>query len=196
MLRAMDTPSGGLPGGAAAFFDLDKTQISRSSTLAFVPSFHRHGLISHAQAARGAIAQLAFRASGADHDRMERIKDQVSSLCRGWSVERVTEIVTANLAAVIAPIIYAEARGLLKAHKAAGRDVFIVSTSGLEMVGPIGTMLGASGVIATQMRHANGRYTGELRRAALDRDWPVLTFAGSAGQSAGRAGQTCEQQVR
>jgi phosphoserine phosphatase len=30
------------------------------------------------------------------------------------------------------------------------------------MVGPIGTMLGASGIIATQMRHAEGRYTGEM----------------------------------
>ncbi len=30
------------------------------------------------------------------------------------------------------------------------------------MVGPIGTMLGASAIIATRMRHTNGRYTGEL----------------------------------
>ena len=50
------------------------------------------------QAARGAVAQIVFRLGGADHDQMERIKDQVSKLCRGWSVERVTEIVTANLA--------------------------------------------------------------------------------------------------
>ena len=37
-----------------------------------------------------------------------------------------------------------------------------MSTAGQEMVGPIGAMLGASGVIATQMRHADGRYTGEV----------------------------------
>ncbi len=162
MLPAMDTPAGGSREAAAAFFDLDKTIISRSSTLAFVPSFYRHGLINRAQAIRGAIAQLVFRAGGADHERMERIKEQVSALCRGWSVERVTEIVTSNLAATIAPIVYAEARGLLDAHRAAGRDVFIVSTSGQEVVGPIGAMLGASGIIATRMRHADGRYTGEM----------------------------------
>jgi HAD superfamily hydrolase (TIGR01490 family) len=150
----MDTPGGGSPAAAAAFFDLDKTIISGSSTLAFVPSFYRQGLISRAQAIRGAIAQLVFLAAGADHKRMERIKEQVSALCRGWSVERVTEIVTANLAATIAPIVYAEARGLLDDHRAAGRDVFIVSTSGQEVVGPIGAMLGASGIIATRMRLA------------------------------------------
>ena len=37
-----------------------------------------------------------------------------------------------------------------------------MSTAGQEMVGPIGAMLGASGIIATQMRHAEGRYTGEV----------------------------------
>jgi HAD superfamily hydrolase (TIGR01490 family) len=162
MLRAMDTPAGRRPAAAAAFFDLDKTIISRSSTLAFVPSFYRHGLINSVQAARGAFAQLVFRLGGADHDQMQRIKEQVSRLCQGWPVERVTEIVTTNLAVTIAPLIYAEARGLLDAHKQAGRDVIIVSTSGQEMVGPIGAMLGASGIIATQMRHADGRYTGEM----------------------------------
>jgi HAD superfamily hydrolase (TIGR01490 family) len=40
--------------------------------------------------------------------------------------------------------------------------VIIVSTSGQEMVGPIGAMLGASAIIATKLRHADGRYTGEL----------------------------------
>jgi HAD superfamily hydrolase (TIGR01490 family) len=162
MLPAMDTPADGARGASAAFFDLDKTIISRSSTLAFVPSFYRHGLISRAQATRGALAQLVFRVGGADHDQMERIRDQLSQLCRGWSVERVTEIVTANLAATIAPIIFEQARGLLDAHRDAGRDVFIVSTAGQEMVGPIAAMLGASGTIATQMRHAEGRYTGEM----------------------------------
>ncbi|HVB41101.1 MAG TPA: HAD family hydrolase [Streptosporangiaceae bacterium] len=158
----METPAERRTGAAAAFFDLDKTLISRSSTLAFAPSFYRYGLISRVQAVRGALAQLVFRLGGADHQQMERIKEQVTQLCRGWSVERVTEIVTAHLAETIGPIIYAEARGLFDAHKEAGRDVFIVSTAGQEMVGPIGTMLGASGIIATQMRLADGRYTGEL----------------------------------
>jgi HAD superfamily hydrolase (TIGR01490 family) len=162
MLRAMNTVADGPRAGSAAFFDLDKTIISRSSTLAFVPSFYRHGLINRSQAARGAFAQLVFRAGGADHQQMERIKEQLSRLCRGWSVERVTEIVTANLAATIAPLVYAEARGLLDEHTQAGRDVIIVSTASQEMVGPIGAMFGASGIIATRMRHAEGRYTGEV----------------------------------
>jgi hypothetical protein len=68
MLRAMDTPACCRPPAAAAFFDLDKTIISRSSTLVFVPSFYRHGLINRLQAARGAIAQFVFRRGGAGRD--------------------------------------------------------------------------------------------------------------------------------
>jgi HAD superfamily hydrolase (TIGR01490 family) len=154
----MSTPA----EASAAFFDLDKTLISRSSTLAFVPSFYRHGLLSGMQAMRGALAQVTFRLGGADHRQMERIKDHVAKACRGWSAERVTEIVTACLAETIGPIVYAEARRLLEMHREAGRDVIIVSTAGQEMVRPIGAMLGATAVIATRMRLAEGRYTGEV----------------------------------
>jgi HAD superfamily hydrolase (TIGR01490 family) len=147
---------------AAAFFDLDKTIISRSSALAFAPSFYRHGLISRIQAVRGAYGQLVFRIGGANHKRMERIKEQLTKLCCGWSADRVREIVMTHLAETIGPIIYAEARRLVDSHRSAGRDVFIVSSSGEEMVNPIGRMLGACGVIATRMRLADGRYTGEL----------------------------------
>jgi HAD superfamily hydrolase (TIGR01490 family) len=147
---------------AAAFFDLDKTIISRSSTLAFWPSFYRHGLISRGVALRTAVAQLVFMLGGADHNRMERLRDQVADLCRGWPADRVREIVSRHLNEIILPLVYAEARRLIAAHGSAGQDVIIVSTSGLEMVGPIGDLLGASEVIATRMRVADGLYTGEM----------------------------------
>ncbi len=147
---------------AAAFFDLDKTIISRSSTLAFGPSFYRHGLITRGEAIRTAVAQLAFRIGGADHQRMERIRAQVGELCRGWSADRVSEIVLRHLNEIILPLVYAEAWRLIAAHGRAGQDVIIVSTSGLEMVGPIGDLLGAREVIASRMEVADGRYTGEV----------------------------------
>jgi HAD superfamily hydrolase (TIGR01490 family) len=146
----------------AAFFDLDKTIISRSSTLAFGPSFYRHGLITRGAAIRTAFAQLVFRIAGADQQRMERIRGQVSDLCRGWQAEQVRDIVSRHLDDTILPLVYADARRLMAAHGSAGQDVVIVSTSGMEMVGPIGDLLGASEVIATRMAVADGCYTGEM----------------------------------
>ncbi len=146
----------------AAFFDLDKTIISRSSTLAFGPPLYRRGLISRSDAIRSAFGQVVFRLAGADHRRMERVRAQVSRLCRGWPAELVREIVSLHLDDLILPYVYAEAETLLAAHRGAGEDVIIVSTSGQEMVGPIGTVLGATGVIATRMAVAHGCYTGEV----------------------------------
>jgi phosphoserine phosphatase len=40
--------------------------------------------------------------------------------------------------------------------------VIIVSTSGQEVVAPIGVLLGASTVIATRMEVTDGRYTGQV----------------------------------
>ncbi len=146
----------------AAFFDLDKTIISRSSTLAFAASFYRNGLISRTQACRGAVAQLTFRLAGAGPAQMDRIKEQVSALCAGWSADEVRRIVTDGLADIIGPCVYTGARDLLAGHQRDGHDVVIVSTSGQEIVTPIGTMLGATTVIATRLQVAHGRYTGHL----------------------------------
>jgi HAD superfamily hydrolase (TIGR01490 family) len=146
----------------AAFFDLDKTLIARSSTLAFGPSFYRHGLLTRIDVLRGAYAQLRYRVSGADHRQMERLGARVAQACQGWPADRVSEIVARYLQDLIVPYVYAEARALLREHRAAGQDVVIVSSSGQEVVAPIGALLGAHSVIATRMRISGGRYTGEM----------------------------------
>jgi HAD superfamily hydrolase (TIGR01490 family) len=146
----------------AAFFDLDKTIVARSSTLAFAPSFYRHGLITRSQVCRGVVAQITFRFTGAGHGRMERIRDQVSALCCGWQTDMVSQIVTEGLRQAIVPHVYSEARSLLTRHLQNGHDVIIVSTSGQEIVAPIGAMLGATEVIGTRLAVADGRYTGDV----------------------------------
>ena len=73
------------------------------------------------------------------------------------------EIVAETLHDLIDPIIYDEAASLIEEHHAAGRDVVIVSTSGAEVVEPIGELLGADRVVATRMVVGeDGRFTGEV----------------------------------
>ncbi|WP_030692543.1 HAD family phosphatase [Streptomyces globisporus] len=147
----------------AAFFDLDKTVIAKSSTLTFSKSFYRGGLISRRAALRTAYIQFVFLAGGADHDQMERMREYLSALCKGWNVAQVKELVAETLHALIDPIIYDEAASLIEDHHAAGRDVVIVSTSGAEVVEPIGEMLGADRVVATRMVVGeDGCFTGEV----------------------------------
>ncbi len=147
----------------AAFFDLDKTIIAKSSTLAFSRPFQAGGLISRGAVLRSAYAQFVYLVGGADHDQMEKMRAFMSQLCAGWDVETVREIVGDTLHNVVDPLVFEEAVSLIEEHHLAGRDVIIVSTSGAEVVEPIGEMLGADKVVATRMDVADGKYTGDIR---------------------------------
>ena len=149
-------------GASAAFFDLDKTVIAKSSALAFGRPFYRDGMISRRNLIKGAYAQLMFKMSGADEQTMSRLRDHLATQCKGWRVEQVNQIVRETLDELINPFVYAEAAALIAAHRAAGRDVVLVSTSGEEMVRPIGEALGITDIIATRMVVDNGLYTGAI----------------------------------
>src|SRR4051812_20320525 len=93
---------------------------------------------------------------------MERLRAQLTSMVTGWDAGTVHEIVRETLHEIVDPLIYAEAADLIEAHRAAGREIVIVSSSGAEVVEPIGEMLGADRVVATRMVTVDGRYTGDI----------------------------------
>jgi len=147
---------------AAAFFDLDKTVIAKSSTLAFGRPFFQGGLINRRAVLKTAYAQLVFSFAGADAQQMERLRAQLTAMVTGWDAATVHDIVRETLHEIVDPLVYAEAADLIEAHRAAGREIVIVSSSGAEMVEPIGEMLGVDRVVATRMVTSEGRYTGEI----------------------------------
>jgi HAD superfamily hydrolase (TIGR01490 family) len=147
----------------AAFFDLDKTIIATSSVMALGGPFYREGLISKRTIARGIYAQDVYMLVAADEDKMERMREAMLALTKGWDHEHVKEIVRETLDQVITPVIYAEAFELIQEHKAKGHKTVIISSSPIETVEAIGAHLGVDDVIATRARlDEQGRYTGEL----------------------------------
>ena len=149
----------------AAFFDLDKTIIAASSTLAFSRHFQAGGLITKRALLRSAYAQFVFAVGGADHDQMDKLREFLSGLVTGWDVATVREIVADTLQNVIDPLVYDEAVTLIEEHRSAGHDVIIVSASGTEVVEPIGLLLGADGVVATELEISDeGKFTGQIHR--------------------------------
>ncbi|MFP5297941.1 MAG: HAD family hydrolase [Actinomycetota bacterium] len=146
----------------AAFFDLDKTIIARSSPLALSRSFFKEGLIGRSFLLKSLYAQLVFHLMGADEEKMERMRIEASRLTAGWEQERVKQVVTEVLEEVISPIIYAEALELMFEHREAGRMIVIVSSSPVEIVEPLADMLRVDRFIATRPTVEDGKYTGEL----------------------------------
>ncbi len=146
----------------AAFFDLDKTVIAKSSALAFSKPFFSQGLLNRRAVLKASYAQFLLVMSGADRDQIDRMRSYVTSMCAGWDVEQVRTIVNETLHEIVDPLIFAEAAELIADHRLCGRDVVVVSASGEEIVAPIARALGATHAMATRMVVQDGRYTGEV----------------------------------
>ena len=147
----------------AAFFDLDKTVVAKSSTLAFGRPLYKEGLISPAIVIKGAYAQLAYQLLGANEGRMEKSRVALLELTKGWNADRVQRLVRETLQEIIDPLIYQEALDLFEEHRRAGRDLYLVSSSGEEVVKPLAEYLGVPHVIATRPGiDEDGNYDGTL----------------------------------
>ncbi len=155
-------PAPGTPSRTAAFFDLDKTVIAKSSTLAFSKPFFNQGLLNRRAVLKSSYAQFLFLMSGADHDQMDRMRSYVTAMCAGWDVEQVKSIVNETLHDIVDPLVFAEAAELIADHRLCGRDVVIVSASGEEIVAPIARALGATHAMGSRMLVEDGKYTGEV----------------------------------
>ena len=156
------TPPPERPVRTAALFDLDKTVIAKSSTLAFSKPFFSQGLMNRRTVLKSAYAQFLFTMSGADHDQMDRMRAHITTMCAGWDVEQVKSVVGEALHDIVDPLVFAEAADLISDHKLCGRDVVVVSASGEEIVGPIARALGATHAMATRMVVEDGHYTGDI----------------------------------
>ncbi len=163
--RTSGTPTDASNGPSirtAAFFDLDKTVIAKSSTLAFSKPFFNQGLMNRRAVLKSSYAQFLFLMSGADREQMDRMRSYVTSMCAGWDVEQIKSIVAETLHDIVDPLVFAEAAELIADHKLCGRDVVIVSASGEEVVAPIARALGATHAMATRMVVEDGKYTGDI----------------------------------
>ena len=145
----------------AAFFDLDRTLISGSSAFPFAIAAWRHKMMPTSRLIGDAAAALAFRIAGASDDRSAALRDRIlgsvagreESMLRGLGAELVPRLIDS---------IRPEARELLDMHVAAGRDVYVVSASPIEIVTALAEAIGIAGGIGTRGEVVDGRYTGKL----------------------------------
>jgi len=151
---------------SAAFFDLDRTLIRRSSVLALAPSFRARGLISRIDLAKSAFWQLLFAARGASAERVRSAAEDGMKILDGFSVEELQALVGDAMEPVLRPLVYAEPLHLVQHHRARGERVYIVSATLQEIVDHIADDLGFDGAIGSTCEIVDGRYTGRTLRAA------------------------------
>jgi HAD superfamily hydrolase (TIGR01490 family) len=145
---------------AAAFFDLDKTLLRRSSTLALAPAFRRHGVITRAQVAKAAFWQLLFVARGTSRERVRSAAEDGLMLLRGFSPAQMQQLVGESLESVLRPLVYDEPLRLVERHRDRDEPTYIVSASLQEIVDVVAGDLGFDGALGTICEVENGVYTG------------------------------------
>jgi HAD superfamily hydrolase (TIGR01490 family) len=150
---------------AAAFFDLDRTLLRRSSALALAGSFRDRGLISRRQLAKAAAWQLLFVLRGASHEAVRRAAEDGLVVLRGFTPAEMRDLVAEAMEPVLRPLVYAEPLHLIEQHRSRGDCVYIVSATLQEIVQAIADELGFDGALGTVCEVRDGAYTGKALRA-------------------------------
>jgi HAD superfamily hydrolase (TIGR01490 family) len=150
---------------AAAFFDLDRTLLRRSSALALAPAFRRRGLISRRVMVKAAAWQVLFMLRGASHEAVRSAAEEGLLVLEGWTPEQMRDLVAESLESVLRPLVYAESLDLVRRHRDRGEPVYIVSATLQEIVQAIADDLGFDGALGTVCEVVDGKYTGKAIRA-------------------------------
>jgi len=151
---------------AAAFFDLDRTLIRRSSVLALAPSFRARGLISRLDVVKSVLWQILFVLRGASARRVRSAAENGMTILDGFTVEEMQHLVGDAMEPVLRPLVYAEPLRLVQQHRERGEKVYVVSATLQEIVEHIADDLGFDGAIGSTCEIVDGVYTGKTLRAA------------------------------
>lgn len=150
---------------AGAFFDLDRTVLSRSSTFALAGAFRDRELIRSRQLVQAALSQLLFSRFGAREGAVRATAERGMAVLAGVPVADVDAIVAEAMEPALKPLVYREALELAELHRSRGEEVWIVSAALQQVVAALADELGFDGAIGSTCGVADGVYDGRLERA-------------------------------
>ena len=150
---------------AAAFFDLDRTLLRRSSALALAGTFRERGVIGRGHLARAALWQLLFAARGMSAASLRKVAEEGMAVLDGMAVGELQELVAEAMEPVLKPLVYAEPLALVQRHRERGEPVYIVSAALQEIVDALAAELDFDGGIGSTCEIVQGVYTGRMLRA-------------------------------
>ena len=163
-MKAASGPTYTRAVGTAAFFDLDRTLLRRSSALALAGSFRERGLIGRSQLAKAAAWQLLFVARGASAEAVRKGSEDGMMVLRGFRVSELQALVAEAMEPVLKPLVYRDPLELVRQHRARGEPVYIVSATLQEIVAELARELGFDGALGSTCEIVDGVYTGKVLR--------------------------------
>jgi HAD superfamily hydrolase (TIGR01490 family) len=146
----------------AAFFDVDNTLIRGSSSFLFGKAAFRNNFFSRRDFWNFAWHQARFIARGETAKTMNEIKDRALGLIAGHRVEELSDMTEMVYDDYISPKLWPETVRLAKEHIAAGREVWLVTATPIEIAEIMAHKLGLTGGLGTVVERKDGILTGRL----------------------------------
>ncbi|MCG2623507.1 HAD-IB family hydrolase [Arthrobacter sp. I2-34] len=150
------------PAGAAAFFDIDNTMMRGASLFHVAYQMYRRGIFGLRDLAGIALKQVRFSLRGENLKDIQAARDRALALATGLLAADVKALGEEVYDEIIASRIWPGTRALADQHLRAGRRVWLVSATPVEVASVIADRLGLAGALGTVGEIADGAYTGRL----------------------------------
>lgn len=147
----------------AAFFDLDNTVMIGASMFHFARGLATRKVFSAGDIRRYAWQQVKFRVQGReDHAHISQAKDAALAFVAGQPVARMVAVCEQIYDEQMADRLWAGTIALAHQHIEAGRRVWLVTATPVELARIVAHRLGLTGALGTVSETQHGVYTGRL----------------------------------
>ncbi|MHA7261778.1 HAD family hydrolase [Arthrobacter sp. TMN-37] len=147
---------------AAAFFDVDNTLMRGASLFHVARKMYSRRAFTLRFAAGLAWKQIRFVMRGETMTDVNAVRDAALAFAIGIAHADILALGEEVYDEMIASKIWPGARALTDQHLAAGRKVWLVTGTPVEVAGVIAKRLGLTGALGTVGEVADGLYTGRL----------------------------------
>ncbi len=152
-----------MPGRSAAFFDVDNTMIRGASMFHLAAGLAKRKYFTGREIWGFGVKQLRFVMSGSEN--LEDIASVVTAALAFVEGRRVDELAALGeeiFDEVMSDKIITGTLALAQAHLDAGRQVWLVTATPVEIATVLAARLGLTGALGTISQIEDGRYTGRL----------------------------------
>jgi len=149
------------PGGktTAAFFDLDGTIIATHSVKDIFMERLFAGQVQASEVVDMATLMLRYAFKTADFE--DSIRESVANM-EGMDESEFLELAEKVCADRLLPQVFPEVKAIIKAHKAKGHTLVVITSASRYQVEPLARELGIDNIMCTELEVEDGRFTGHL----------------------------------
>jgi putative phosphoserine phosphatase/1-acylglycerol-3-phosphate O-acyltransferase len=147
------------PHNTAAFFDLDKTLLARSSGELYIRVLREQGLVSNWELAKILTTTALY---GLNLLRPEWLMERAASWYEGGTEQEMVDFCRDWFDRTVKDYLYTDAIRRIREHQARGHIVALLTAATSYIAGPTGHYLGVPHLLCTRLDVREGRFTGRL----------------------------------